>query len=246
MQKTDTEQLLHVYNRDGVVRIREFLSAAEVERIRDEIDRYIREDLETKPADAATREADGQTVRNLWRLEQHNPLLCEIANRKTIRHLIAPLVNGEPKLQGVETFNKPARVGSAVPDHQDNAYFCQAPPDMLTVWIAIDAVNETNGPIYFVKGSHRDGVLPTKPSHVRGNSIGLATPVSLPLKDQFCGLLNPGDATIHHCNTIHHSGPNTTDNSRLGLLLVYRGQHTEVDLNLQAAYAVASALTPPA
>ena len=246
MPNIDSEQLLRDYNRDGVVRIHQFFSAAEVDRIRGEIDRYILEDLESKPADAATREADGVTVRNLWRLEQHNPFLCELAERVSVQNLVAPLVGGRPILQGVETFNKPAKVGSAVPDHQDNAYFCQTPPDMLTVWIAIDAVTETNGPIYFVKGSHLGGVLPTKPSHVRGNSIGLAEPCGVPLEEQFCGLLNPGDATIHHCNTIHHSGPNTTDRSRLGLLFVYRGAHTTIDPKLKVMYNEACRLTPPA
>jgi ectoine hydroxylase-related dioxygenase (phytanoyl-CoA dioxygenase family) len=151
-----------------------------------------------------------------------------------------------PVLAAVETFNKPARVGSGVPYHQDNAYFCRTPPDMLTVWIAIDAVTQANGPVFFVKGSHRGGVQPTKPSGVRGNSIGMAEPCTSPLTDQFCGLLNPGDATIHHCNTIHHSAPNTTDHSRLGLLLVYRGEHTQTDPNLKASYTVALSQTPPA
>ncbi len=246
MKNLNAAQLLGDYQRDGVVLIRELLSSKEVADIRAEIDRYIREELVSKPADAATREADGVTVRNLWRLEQHNPWLKAIGDRDQIHQLIAPLVGGKPVLEGVETFNKPARLGSGVPYHQDNAYFCQTPPDMLTIWIAIDAVTQTNGPIYFVKGSHHDGVLPTKPSGVRGNSIGMAEASSVPLAQQFCGLLDPGDATIHHCNTIHHSAPNTTDQSRLGLLLVYRGEHTRTDPELHAAYAVASALTPPA
>ncbi len=246
MHESDSQELLKDYERDGVVAVRGFLSAVEVARIRAEIRRYIRDDLDSKPADAATREADGTTIRNLWRLEQHNPQLLEIAEQPTIRDLIARLVNGKPVLEGIETFNKPARVGSGVPYHQDNAYFCQTPPDMLTLWIAIDPVTESNGPIYFVKGSHLGGVLPTKPSGVRGNSIGMAEPSSVPLQEQYGGLLNPGDATIHHCNTIHHSAPNTTDQSRLGLLLVFRGAHTELDPKLQATYAVASRLTPPA
>jgi ectoine hydroxylase-related dioxygenase (phytanoyl-CoA dioxygenase family) len=59
-------------------------------------------------------------------------------------------------------------------------------------------------------------------------------------------LLAPGDATIHHCETIHHSAPNTTEHSRLGLLLVYRGSHTQTDPALKAAYTVAATATPPA
>ena len=65
------------------------------------------------------------------------------------------LVHGEPVNLGVETFNKPARIGSAVPAHQDNAYFCQSPPDVLTVWIAMDPVTEANGPVFYERGSHK-------------------------------------------------------------------------------------------
>ena len=242
----DLRQLREDYERDGVALIRRLLSPAKVADLRAEIERYIRDDLATKPADAATREADGITVRNLWRLEQHNPKLRALAARPAIRALAGPLVHGDPVLCGVETFNKPGRIGSGVPYHQDNAYFCQTPPDMLTIWIAIDAVTEANGPVYFVKGSHKSGVLPTKPSGVRGNSIGLAEHSAVPLAEQFCALLEPGDATIHHCNTIHHSAPNTSAHSRLALLFVLRGSHTQTDPALKATYTAAVTATPPA
>ena len=241
-----TPELQADFERDGVVRIPGFLSVREVAEVRAEIDRYVREDLGSKPLDARTLEKDEQTVRNLWRLEQHNAFFRIFGDRADIRALVAPLVHGEPVLCGVETFNKPARIGSGVPYHQDNAYFCQTPPDMLTVWIAIDAVTEANGPVFFIKGSHKPGMLPTRLSGVRGNSIGLADPPATPLKEQYCGLLEPGDATIHHCETIHHSAPNTTENSRLGLLLVFRGAHTQDNPKLKDAYATAVATTPPA
>lgn len=234
------------YERDGVVRLRAFLSADEVAAVRIELERYQREDLGGLPADARTLEADGQTVRNLWRLEQHNAFFRALGERADLRALVAPLVHGEPVLAAVETFNKPALIGSGVPWHQDNAYFCQTPPDMLTVWIAIDPVTEANGPVFFLRGSHREGARPTKPSGVRGNSIGLAEPPEAPAERLFCGLLARGDATIHHCETLHHSAPNTTPLSRLGLLLVYRGGHTRDDPQRQTAYHAAVQATPPA
>ncbi len=238
--------ILSDYERDGVSLLRGLLSAEEVRAIRAELERYIREDLPGKPADARTLEADETTVRNLWRLEVHNAFFRDFAAREDLRSLIAPLVKGEPVLAGVETFNKPARIGSGVPPHQDNAYFCQTPPDMLTVWIAIDPVTEANGPVTYVKGSHRLGPLPTKPSGVRGNSIGLAGMPAATEEELLVALLEPGDATIHHCDTIHYSAPNTTDHPRLGFLLVFRGIHTETDPALKAAYTAAVTMTPPA
>jgi len=242
----DIEQVTRAYVREGVVRIREFFDRDQVAQVRTEIDRYIRDDLSHQPDDAATYEADDTAVRNLWRLERYCPPLRAMAEDPSILKLVASLVNGEPVLCGIETFNKPARIGSGVPCHQDNSYFCRTPADMLTVWIAIDAVTESNGPVFYAQGSHTQGVLPTKLSGVRGNSIGLAEEPDLPADKQFCGLLAPGDATIHHCNTIHHSAPNTTAHSRLGFLLVYRGAHTEVDPGLKAAYEEAVTTTPPA
>lgn len=246
MNTIDTTQLLANYEHDGVVRVPHFLTLEEVAAVRAELERYIRDDLAAQPVDARTFEKDEKTVRNLWRLERYNTFFRQLGERADIRALIAPLVHGEPVLVGVETFNKPARIGSGVPYHQDNAYFCQTPPDMLTVWIAIDAVTEANGPVFFVKGSHKNGMAPTKPSGVRGNSIGMAEPSTVRLSEQFCGLLAPGDATIHQCETIHHSAPNTTEHSRLGLLLVYRGSHTQTDPSLKSAYTAAVTATPPA
>lgn len=240
------QSIVDDYHRDGVVRIRQFFSVDTVTEIRAELDRYMRDDLPSKPNDARTLESDGQTVRNLWRLEQHCEYFRELAARADIMSLMAKLVHGEPELAAVETFNKPARVGSAVPYHQDNAYFCRTPPDMLTLWVAIDPVTHDNGPVYYIKGSHKDGLLPSVPSGVTGNSIGLAEPPGVPKSEQFQATLAPGDATIHHCEVIHHSDPNLSDQPRLGLLFVYRGAHTQIDDRLRRVYDAARIATPPA
>ena len=246
MSLSDTSSLIADYERDGVIRVRGLFSAAEVAAIRAELDRFMRDDLPSRPVDARTFEADGRTVRNLWRLEIHDPAILPMVEKPEIVALVSQLVHGEPLLVGVETFNKQARVGSAVPYHQDNGYFCQTPPDMLTIWVAIDPVTMENGPVYYVRGSQKQGMLPTKPSGVKGNSIGLAEAPAVSLEEQFCGLLDPGDALIHQCETIHHSAPNTSDFPRLGLLLVYRGKHTQTDPRLKEIYTAAVTATPPA
>ncbi|MCA8997787.1 MAG: phytanoyl-CoA dioxygenase family protein [Planctomycetaceae bacterium] len=243
---SDHSPIVEAYKRDGVVQILQFFSDETVAEIRAELERYLRDDLSTKPVDARTLEADGKTIRNLWRLEQHNAFFNELARRSEMIELIEPLVNGDVVLAGVETFHKPARIGSAVPLHQDNSYFCRTPPDMLTVWVAIDPVTEANGPVTYYRGSHKLGMLPTRPSGVRGNSIGLADASSVETLEKFVATLSPGDATIHHCQTVHESASNKTDRSRLGLLFVYRGAHTKTDSQMKSAYTKAVTATPPA
>ncbi|MCE9590716.1 MAG: phytanoyl-CoA dioxygenase family protein [Planctomycetes bacterium] len=240
----DITKIAEDFERDGVVRVPRLISVEKAQEIRDEIDRYVREKLATLPGPDYVLEKDGKSVRNLWRLETHDAYFRALQDNPDILKIVATLVHGEPVCQGVETFNKPARVGSAVPYHQDNAYFCQNPPHMLTVWIALDPVTVANGAVYYVKGSHRT-LLPHAPSLVQGNSIGLAAPLDVPKSEQFCGTLNVGDALFHHCQVVHHSDPNTTDQPRRGLLIVYHGSHTKTDPKLQEAYHKALALVTP-
>src|SRR5205823_5808171 len=164
-----------------------------------------------------------------------------LAERAEMLELITELVGGAAVMIGVETFNKPARVGTGVPPHQDNAYFCLAPPDALTVWIALDAATDANGPICYLRGSHTAGVLPHRPSRVAGNSMGLIAMPEHEKSDEIAGTLAPGDALIHHCQTIHWSAPNKTDKPRGALLLVYRGEHTAHDPTLKESYDAARA-----
>jgi ectoine hydroxylase-related dioxygenase (phytanoyl-CoA dioxygenase family) len=239
MSTSNTARVEGDYEGDGFIRIRAFLQPSELSELRTQMDRYAREVLPKIPSGDRVLEADDKAVRNLWRMEQHDSFFADFARRKPILDLIAPLVHGTPVLMGVETFNKAAKIGSGVPPHQDNAYFCQSPPDVLTIWIAIDAATMENGPIFYVKGSHKAGLRTHRPSGVAGNSMGLTQMPDVADEDRFCGTLDPGDALIHHCETIHYSGPNKSDRPRCGLLLVYRGEHTKSDPEYRARYEAA-------
>ena len=224
----DTEKSAADYERDGHVRLRGFISRERIAEIEAQLELYVRDVLPTLPPEDFVMERDGRAIRNLWRLERHDDYFLQMSRETFMVDLVSVLVHGEPVLMHAETFNKPARVGSAVPCHQDNAYFNMVPPDILTVWIALDAATVENGEIYYITGSHHD-LLPHKPSGVKGNSYGLADPPDPSTVREFCGTLDPGDALIHHCQTIHRSEPNRSDKSRSALLFVYRGAHTRVD-----------------
>lgn len=241
----DFDELARDYERDGCVRVREFFSADALSDVLHELERYEREIVPGLPESDRTLEADGQTVRNLWRMERHDPYFDGLARDPRVLAMVGRLVHGEPVLMAVETFHKPARVGSGVPPHQDNAYFCQTPPDVLTVWIALDAVTEANGPVFHLKGSQRDGTQPHRPSGVSGNSMGLVTMPAHQEADVLRGTLDRGDATIHHCETIHWSALNQTDRPRRALLMVFRGAHTAHDPKLKDAYDAARATATP-
>lgn len=233
----DIDRLANRYERDGVIKVEGLMSRESVASLREAIDVYSNTHLSTLPPEDYVLEADGESVRNFWRMNKHDAFFDELARNSDIVALVKRLVHDEPVLMGVESFNKPARIGSAVPPHQDNAYFCMTPPDVLTVWIAVDDVTEENGPVCYVPGSHLEGLLPHAPSGVAGNSMGISDPKQF--EETYTGLLSPGDALIHHSEIIHFSAPNHSDRSRLGLLLVYRAAHCKKNPALEKAYALA-------
>ena len=227
------------YERDGLLLIRQFLSAGELSEVERELRTYTETIVPTLPASDIVYEANGKSIRNLWRMEKYSPYFDRLSRTPRIVGLIGELVHGQPVVCAVELFAKPPRVGSAVPIHQDNGYFNLDPPDALTLWIALDESTEENGCVRYARGSHRGGLLPHKASLVPGNSWGLAKPPEASTLDEVKGLLAPGDAMIHNCCTLHWSLPNLTDRARRGLLVVCKAAHCEVDHTGMDAYLAA-------
>jgi hypothetical protein len=223
------------YRQAGFVRIQGFFSAEDIQEIRDAIARYLRDTLPNVPITDRVLESDGISVRNLWRMEIHSEFFRKLSKRPTFSELLPEFLNGNPVCTGVETFNKPARVGSGVPWHQDNAYFCLTPADSLTVWVALDPVTVENGAVRYLRGSHRHGLFAHATSGVQGNSMQLAGPPPVD-GEECCATLEPGDVIFHHCQVLHRSEPNRTSKPRCGLLLVFRGEHTKEDPSLKTDY----------
>ncbi len=105
---------------------------------------------------------------------------------------------------------KPALHGDEVPWHQDNGYWKLDPPDAMSLWIALDDVDEANGCMRFVPGSHKAGEV----GHMRAGQYiaqlkadadeSLAVPAPMPA----------GWGLVHHCRTLHNTKPNHTARQR--------------------------------
>src|SRR5262245_11424417 len=226
--------LKQTYDRDGLLKIDQLFTEERMFEIETELARYVSEVVPRLPPqdvvfEIRQNECGEKAIRNLWRMEHYSDYFAELARDADLLKLIGVLVNGIPNLVAVELFAKPSRVGSAVPYHQDNAYFNYSPPDALTCWIALDESNLTNGCVYYGRGSHRQGVLPHIASHIQGNSLKLMDPPDPSDVDEIPGVLKRGGAIIHHCCLFHRSEQNASVKPRRGLLLVYRGAHCEED-----------------
>ena len=228
------------YESDGFVKLSGLLSSADLDELNERLAAYERDVAPTLPAVDIVWEKDAlpdgsRRIRNLWRLHEYSEFFDRFSQRRDFLELAAALVNGDPVRMGVETFSKPALVGSIVPHHQDNAYFTLVPPDCFSLWIALDASTVENGCVWYARGSHLTPGLPHEPSGVLGNSMQASSvPGGL---DEVPAELSPGDAIAHHCETIHRSEPNRSAKSRRGLVIVYKGAHCRHDVAAAARYA---------
>ena len=94
-------------------------------------------------------------------------------------------------------------------------------PNSLTAMIAVDPVNQENGCVEIIRGSHRCGRIDHIPV---GHSMG-ADPQwvewLLERNDLVLCEMTPGDCVFFHSNALHSSGPNLTDHPRTVLQVSY-------------------------
>jgi ectoine hydroxylase-related dioxygenase (phytanoyl-CoA dioxygenase family) len=230
------DELAREFDERGFLLIDEFFSPQKVAEIERELQRFIAaiDPKQTPGVILYEPNTDGK-VRNLFAMEKHDAYFAELAKSPAVGKLAATIFDDDPVLIGVELFGKPARVGTEVPYHQDNAYFNLAPDDALTIWVALADSTVENGCVRYVEGSHKFGNLPHRASGVKGNSMGL---VEMPAGagPEICGVVRRGGAIVHHCNTIHRSEPNRSDRDRPGLLFVFKAARCQMDKARLANY----------
>jgi len=126
---------------------------------------------------------------------------------------------------------KPPHNGVAIEWHQDLAYrraprlpWRRWPRDaehlaQVHIWLALQDVTEANGCVHFIPDEGRHRLLP---HHRRGiDSHALIADDFDPSAAVACPLA-PGMVTIHRPTNLHSSGPNITEEPRLGWILQFR------------------------
>jgi phytanoyl-CoA hydroxylase len=228
------------YDRDGFVIVRQFLSPAEFAEVKRELDRYVSQVVPTLPDSHAfyIDRSKPETLKQMQHMEV-DPFFREYVKHPRWTDLAAALV-GEPVVaQPSEWFNKPPRSNSPTPTHQDNYYFNLKPPNVITIWLALDKVDEGNGCLRYVRGSHANGVRPHGRSEILGFSQGITDFGDHDREREVPMLLEPGDAIAHHGNTIHRAEPNNSDRNRRAFAMVLKGISCQRDEEAFARYTEA-------
>jgi len=217
---------------EGYVVIRGFLSGGQLSMLREQLDRYIRVVVPGSAAGDAFYEdrSRPETLKQLHRIEQ-DAFFAGYLGHSLWRHTAESLLGEEVRSpQGAEWFNKPPSTTHATPPHQDNFYFCLSPPQVLTMWLALDDVDEENGCLRYIPGSHLRGIRPHSRTSTLGFSQGIADYEEADYQQEVPVPAEPGDVLIHHGNTIHRADANRSlVRHRRSFGMVFQGQSSVRD-----------------
>ena len=137
-------------------------------------------------------------------LHRLSPWLAEQTFHGSHLPLLEYLLGDEVQPASTAFVDRPPGSQEGINPHIDGAGRPWHKRSGITLWIALDSMDEENGCLHYVRGSHRV-------RQVQGLAIAgydERTPGVLPMA------VAPGDAIIHHALTIHWSRGNSTHRSR--------------------------------
>jgi phytanoyl-CoA hydroxylase len=232
------EQLKSDFDRDGYVFIRDFLPPTELAAFKRELDRYITERVPQIPRTDVYYEDRNkpETLKQMARIKEHDPYFGELIDRPKWRGLAEALLADDVVPQELEWFNKPPRIGKFTPPHQDGYYFMLDPNEAVTMWLALDPVDEKNGCMRYIPGSHRRGLRPHGRTEVLGFSQGITDYSDADRKAEVPMIAEPGDLLVHHAVTVHRADGNPSERNRRSIGLIYYAARARQDKKRLAEY----------
>jgi len=153
-----------------------------------------------------------------WTRYFFGPELHSIVTSPRLLNVLSPLVGPEVLFNGGCQLRskQPTRFHdqlSNLPWHQDTQYYGEITQhlDIVTVWIPLVDVDESNGCLWIIPGSHRWGLLHGARDHeqnmrTRENVEKRGEPISIPMKTR--------DILLFHNLTFHSSRENRTQRAR--------------------------------
>ena len=152
------------------------------------------------------------------------PLSYRLASDPRILDVVEGILGPDILIYGAEYFIKEPRTKHMVSMHQDLTYWgLGATSRMVTVWLALSPATPASGCMDFVKGSHKNPIMPHKDTFDDLNLLSRGQEIQVDVAPQHKTAIeiHPGQISLHHGLTIHGSGPNTTDDRRIAFVVRY-------------------------
>lgn len=226
------------FDQDGYVTFEEFLSPREVAEVQQQIRRYVEQVAPHVPPEFVMYEIKGQpeTLKQMTLMHNQDSWFRELLFSPKFKD-VAELLLGEPaEPKNLQWFNKPPRLSKPTPPHQDGYYFMLEPNEAVTMWLALDTVDETNGCVRYMPGSHRQPIRAHDRTTILGFSQGVSDYSDADRAREVAIPAEPGDLLVHHAGTIHRADNNNSDRTRRAIGLIYYSKSAREDRSRHEAY----------
>ena len=247
---TLTQEQVRKFHRDGYLRFGRVLSADQVEQLRAELDRIIREEEEL--ADAIARPPEfrwghrrggatgdggygGRAIHqfvNMWKV---SPTYREVIHHPIITGAIRDLMHVDRiRLWHDQVISKPPHENDHFACHHDFYFWPLDRPTMITCWLALDDAFPENGCMHVVPGSHRDPRYQPADCDLSediylspvpggpGEPGSLYHDIKTWMPHQAVAVpLKAGECMFHHCLNWHMTPKNVTERQRRAFVIIY-------------------------
>ena len=152
------------------------------------------------------------------------PFAYQMATLPAILNRVESLLGPNILIYAAEFFIKEAHSPQIVSMHQDLTYWgLGATENLVTAWIALSPSTKQSGCMQFAAGSHKNPILPHHDSFDDNNLLSRGQEVQADIAEVNRSdiVLQPGQMSLHHGLTIHGSGPNSSDDRRIGFVVRY-------------------------
>ncbi|HTG22800.1 MAG TPA: phytanoyl-CoA dioxygenase family protein [Reyranella sp.] len=151
----------------------------------------------------------------------------ELARHPRILDAVEDVIGPDILCWSTTFFTKEARSPSFVSWHQDATYWGLSTDDVITAWIAFADAPVESGAMKFWPGSHLKNQLEHRDTFAEDNLLtrGQEIAVEVPAGEGVDVALKAGEMSLHHVLLAHGSGPNTTDDRRIGYAIRYIPPH---------------------
>jgi len=227
-----------VFQEDGFVAVPKFRNLEELSAIESALAHFIDVRVPQLPAEEVFYEdkANPASLKQIQRLHEHDGFFGEFFNGKP--KALAQELLGEPVIgKNLQYFDKPPGIGQATPAHQDGHYFMLQPCHAVTMWMALDTVDEENGCVRYLRGSHLDGMRPHERTQTLGFSQGIVDFGKNETREEVPCPAKPGDLLAHHAMTVHRADANASlTRTRRALGFIFYGESAREDKVAHQAY----------
>jgi ectoine hydroxylase-related dioxygenase (phytanoyl-CoA dioxygenase family) len=163
------QEQLTFYSENGFLLLSECFSPAEVKRLRAELPAVVEEDSPRKVV-----EKEGEVVRSIYGSHTDSEIFRRLACHPRIVEPVRQILNSDVYVYQFKINTKSAFSGDLWDWHQDFIFWQKedgVPSDrLINVAVFMDEVNEFNGPMFLIPGSHRQGTLDVPARKVNGEN----------------------------------------------------------------------------